>query len=234
MPVTLSPFEIEALLLSLKAALWGTGLALPFAAALAVVMARKNFPGKFFVDGLIHLPLVVPPVAVGYLLLLLLGRRGLLGESLDQWFGLSFAFNWKGAALAAAVMGFPLMVRAIRLAVEAIDPMLEKAARTLGATPVHMRLKVTLPLAGRGLLAGAILGFARALGEFGATITFVANIPGETRTLPLALYSALQMPGGEWAGLRLVILSLLLAGAALAAVDLLDRLFRARAASAPG
>ena len=225
---TLSDIEIEALLLSLRVAFWAMACSLPLGIAAAWVLARCNFPGKSVFDVIVHLPLVVPPVVVGYLLLMLLGRQGPLGGWLHDVFGITVAFTWKGAAVAAAVMAFPLVVRAIRLSIEAVDRGLEAAARTLGAGPVGVFFTVTLPLAGSGIVAGAILGFARSLGEFGATITFVSNIPGETRTLPLALFSEVQSPGGEEAALRLAALSVALAFAALAASELLARRLRRR------
>jgi molybdate transport system permease protein len=207
--------EAQALALSLKVATVATAVGLPFAVAAAHVLARKSFPGKQLFNGLVHLPLVLPPVVTGYILLLAFGRHGPLGAVFEQVFGLTFIFRWTGAALAAGTMGFPLMVRAIRLAIEAVDPKLEQAAATLGATRPWVFVTVTLPLILPGILAGAVLGFARALGEFGATITFVSNIPGQTRTLPLAIYSELQVPGGDAAALRLVIIATVLAMAAL-------------------
>jgi molybdate transport system permease protein len=226
----LSPAETEALLLSLRVALWSVAVSLPVGLATAWLLARCAFPGKFLVNGLVHLPLVVPPVVVGYLLLVLFGRQGPLGRLLEGWFGLTVAFTWRGAALAAAVMGFPLMVRAIRLSLETVDRGLEAAARTLGAGPAWVFLTITLPLIAPGVVTGVILAFARSLGEFGATITFVSNIPGETRTLPLALYTATQVPGGEAAAARLAVLSIALAFAALIASELLARRVTARLA----
>ena len=227
---TLTAVETEALLLSLRVAFWAMTCSLPLGIAAAWLLARCEFPGKAVLDTVIHLPLVVPPVVVGYLLLVLLGRQGPLGGWLYDVFGITIAFTWKGAAVAAAVMAFPLVVRAIRLSIEAVDRRLESAARTLGAGPVAVFFTVTLPLAGSGIVAGAILGFARSLGEFGATITFVSNIPGETRTLPIALYSFTQVPGGEAAALRLVLVSVALAFAALLASEFLARRLRARIA----
>ncbi len=215
--------ELEALGLSLRVAFWCMVLSLPLGLAMAWLLARREFPGKHLVNGLVHLPLVLPPVAVGYLLLLLLGRHGPLGAFLYDAFGITVAFTWKGAAIASAVMGFPLMVRAIRLSLESVDRGLEAAARTLGASPWRVFVSVTLPLASPGILTGAILAFARSLGEFGATITFVSNIPGETRTLPLAIYTLSQTPDGDAGALRLVILSFLLAMAALVASEMLAR-----------
>lgn len=226
MPI--SDLEREALALSLRVAFWSVTCSLPAGLAVAWLLARRDFPGKTLVNGLVHLPLVLPPVAVGYLLLLLLGRNGPLGRALYDAFGITLPFTWQGAALAAAVMAFPLMVRAIRLSLDAVDRRLEAAARTLGATPLSVFLTVTLPLSTPGILVGALLAFARSLGEFGATITFAANIPGETRTLPLALYSLTQTPGGEAAALRLALLSVLLSLAALALSEIAARRLRAR------
>lgn len=211
----LQPAEMEALALSLKVASVAMVVSLPIAIIVAHLMARHEFRGKSLVDGLIHAPLVLPPVVVGYLLLVTLAPTGAMGGWLLDTFGISLAFNWKGAALAAAVMAFPLVVRAVRLSIEATDPRLERAARTLGAGPVRAFMTITLPLAAPGLLTGALLGFARALGEFGATVTFVSNIPGLTQTLPLALYSAAERPGGEASALRLMALSLAIAILAL-------------------
>lgn len=224
----LTPLELEALLLSIKVGFWATLLSLPFGLGAAWLLARCEFPGKGLLNGLIHLPLVLPPVVVGYFLLLLLGRNGPLGRALEAAFGFTLPFTWQGAALAAAVMAFPLMVRAIRLSLDAVDRKLEAAARTLGARPPGVFLAVTLPLTAPGILVGTFLAFARSLGEFGATITFAANIPGETRTLPLALYAVLQQPGGEAAALRFAILSVLVSLAALAASELLARRLKAR------
>ena len=192
-----------ALLLSAKVAFWSVLVSLPVAIAVAHLLARRDFFGKTLVDACVHLPLVLPPVVVGFFLLLLFGRQGPIGSWLEQWFGVSFAFRWTGAALAAAVMGFPLMVRAIRLAIEAIDRRLEAAAATLGASPWRVFVTITLPLAVPGITTGILLAFARSLGEFGATITFVANIPGETQTLPLAIYTYTQVPGGDAQALQL-------------------------------
>jgi molybdate transport system permease protein len=222
----LSALEQEALGLSLRVASVSVLVSLPFGLLMAWVLARREFFGKTLVNGLVHLPLVLPPVVVGYLLLLLLGREGPLGGFLYNVFGITVAFTWKGAAVAAGVMAFPLMVRAMRLSLELVDQRLEAAARTLGAGRFDVFVTVTLPLMSPGILAGAILAFARSLGEFGATITFVANIPGETRTLPLALYSLVQTPGGEAGALRLVLLSVLLALVALGASEILARRLR--------
>lgn len=211
----LTAAESEALLLSLRVALWSVTLGLPLAIAVAALLARGTFPGKPLLDGLVHLPLVLPPVVTGYLLLLLLGRRGPLGAWLAETFDLVLAFRWTGAVVAAAVMSFPLMVRPIRLSIEAIDRRLEDAASTLGAGRLLIFITITLPLALPGILAGAVLGFAKSLGEFGATITFVSNIPGETRTLPSAIYTLTQTPGGEAAALRLVLIAVALSLLAL-------------------
>ncbi len=204
--------------LSLRVAVACVLASLPPAVALGWLLARRDFPGKFLLDGLCHLPLVLPPVVTGYLLLRLFGRRGLLGPLLDG-LGLSLVFDWKGAALASAVVAFPLSLRAVRLAIEDVDPRLEGVARTLGAGPVRAFFTVTLPLAASGLWVGALLAFARSLGEFGATITFVANIPGQTRTIPLAIYTSLNQPGGEEAALRLVGVSVAVSLAALLASE---------------
>ncbi len=219
----LTPLEREALALSLRVAFWSMALSLPPGLLTAWLLARRDFYGKTLLNGLVHLPLVLPPVVVGYILLVLLGRRGALGAWLYDSFGVTLAFAWQGAALAAGVMAFPLMVRAMRLSLEAVDRRLEAAAQTLGAGPLEVFLTITLPLMSPGILTGAILGFARSLGEFGATITFVSNIPGETRTLPLALYSLIQTPGGEAGALRLTLLAVILALAALAASEVLAR-----------
>ncbi len=223
----LSPLESEALSLSLRVAFWSVLCSLPPGIALAWLLARREFYGKPLLDAVIHLPLVVPPVVVGYVLLLLFSRSGPIGGLLDRAFGLTLAFTWQGAALAAAIMGFPLMVRAIRLSYEAIDPRLEQAARTLGAARLDVFATVTLPLLANGIIAGLVLAFARSLGEFGATIVFVSSIPGETRTLPLALYGLAQTPGGEAGAMRLAIIAALLALAAMLASSWLARRFAA-------
>ena len=223
-----SPLELEALALSLRVALWSVLFSLPVGLFVAWLLARRTFFGKGALNAIVHLPLVLPPVVVGYLLLVLLGREGPLGQALYRLFGVSLPFTWQGAALAAAVMAFPLMVRAMRLSLETVDRRLEAAARTLGARPFEVFLTVTLPLTAPGILVGALLGFARSLGEFGATITFAANIPGETRTLPLALFSMTQTPGGDVQALRLAALSVLLSLAALAASEYTARRLRAR------
>jgi len=221
--MALSSLEMEALRLSLQVALWAIGVSLPLGIAMAWVLARKTFPGRILLDGIIHLPLIVPPVVVGYLLLVIMGRRGLVGAWLWDTFQISIAFSWQGAAAAAGVMAFPLLIRSIRQELEAVDPKLEQAACTLGARPFVVFVTVTLPLIVPGILTGTILAFARCLGEFGATITFVSNIPGETRTLPLALYTAVQSPGGEGAALRLVMISVALALGALITSEYLTR-----------
>ena len=220
---SLTPLENEAVILSLRVAFWAVLWSLPLGIFTAWLLARRDFFGKTLVNGLVHLPLIVPPVVVGYLLLIVLGRRGVLGAWLHDWFGITVAFTWKGAAVAAAVMAFPLMVRAIRLSLDLVDRRLEQAARTLGAGPIRVFFTVTLPLTLPGILTGTILAFARSLGEFGATITFVSNIPGETRTLPLALYTLTQSPGGEAGAVRLVVIAVVLALAALMASEVLAR-----------
>lgn len=211
----LTPEELEALKLSLRVAFWSVLVSLPLAIAVAHVLARSIFPGKTLVDAIVHLPLVLPPVVVGYVLLLTFGRRGPIGSLLDDWFGIVVAFRWTGAALAAGIMGFPLMVRAIRLSFETVDRKLEAAARTLGAGRAAVFATITLPLALPGIVTGMLLSFARSLGEFGATITFVSNIPGETRTLPLAIYTYTQTSAGDAAAMRLSIVAVLLSLAAL-------------------
>lgn len=220
---SLGPQEWTAIMLSLRVALVATLAALPVAIWVAYILARKTFPGRQFLNGLVHLPLVLPPVVTGYLLLVLFGQQGAIGGQLYDIFGISFAFRWTGAALAAAIMAFPLMVRAIRLGFEAVDPGLEDAAATLGASRWRVMFTVTLPLVLPGILAGGILGFAKALGEFGATITFVAAIPGQTQTIPTAIYGLLQVPGEEPAVLGLVIVSVVLAMGALLVSEWLAR-----------
>ena len=218
--------EWQAVGLSLQVAALALAIVLPVAVALAWLLARKRFPGRVLVDALVHLPLVMPPVVTGYLLLVLLGRQGAVGQFLDETFGIVFAFRWTGAAVAAGVMALPLIVRPLRLAFETVDPRLEQAAATLGAGPVRVFLTVTLPLALPGLIAGAILGFAKSLGEFGATITFVSNIPGETRTLSLAIQTLLEIPGREDAALRLTLIAVVLSIGALVASELVVRRLR--------
>ncbi len=217
-----------AVLLSLRVALVATLCALPLAIWVAHVLARRDFWGKQVLNGLVHLPLVLPPVVTGYLLLVVFGGNGVIGGWLAQTFGITLAFRWTGAALAAAIMAFPLMVRAIRLGIEAVDPGLEEAAATLGASRMRIFATITLPLIAPGVLAGAVLGFAKALGEFGATITFVAAIPGQTQTIPSAIYGLLQVPGQEGAVVALVIVSIALAMGALIASEWLARRVRAR------
>jgi molybdate transport system permease protein len=219
----LSPTEWQAVALSLRVAFWATVISLPLGIWVAWLLARREFPGKQVLNGLVHLPLILPPVVTGYLLLITFGRRGYVGQFLDQWFGIVLAFRWTGAVLAAAVMAFPLMVRAIRLAFEAVDPKLEQAAGTLGASPAWVFVTVTLPSILPGVLAGAVLAFAKAMGEFGATITFVSNIPGETQTLPSAIYAFLQVPGGDGQAFRLVIVSIVVAMGALIASEWIGR-----------
>lgn len=223
MNLNLTPLEWEALGLSLKVATWATVVSLPVGVAVAWILARLRFPGHSVLNGIVHLPLVLPPVVVGYALLITMGRGGVVGSWLYDSFGISLAFTWKGAALAAAVMAFPLMVRAMRLSLESVNPGLEQAARTLGASPLRVFFTITLPLMLPGIVTGAVLAFARALGEFGATITFVSNIPGETRTLPIALFTFTQVPGGEQSAVRLAVLAVVVALAALMASEFLAR-----------
>jgi molybdate transport system permease protein len=219
---------MQALSLSLRVSGWAVIVSLPVGILVAWVLARLHFPGKSIVDGFIHLPLVLPPVVTGYLLLVLLGKNGLIGSVLYKYLGIVLAFNWKGAVLAAAVMSFPLLVRAVRLSLESVDQGLEAAARTLGAGPVRVFFTVTLPLMVPGIITGLILAFARSLGEFGATITFVSNIRGQTQTMPLALYTLTQVPDGEAGAMRLCILSVVIAMAALICSEMLARRFAAR------
>jgi molybdate transport system permease protein len=224
----MSEAEWQIIGLSLKVAGSALGWILLPGVALAWLLARREFPGKALLDGLLHLPLVLPPVVVGYLLLVALGRRGFLGQWLDHWFGVTLPFTWQGAAVAAGVMAFPLLVRAIRLSLEAVDVRLEAAAATLGAGRLKVFFTITLPLCVPGLLTGAVLAFARALSEFGATITFASNIPGETRTLPLALYSVLQTPGQEAAAARLSLIAIVIAMLSLLVSEWLARLAKRR------
>ncbi|MFE1598336.1 molybdate ABC transporter permease subunit [Methylobacterium sp. ID0610] len=218
--LALTPDEWSALRLSLQVASVATLASLIPGLLVALLLARGSFRGRSLIDGLVHLPLILPPVVTGYLLLLAFGRRGLFGAALAE-VGIVFAFRWTGAALACAVMGFPLMVRAMRLSIEAVDPKLEQAAATLGARPLAVFLIVTLPLALPGILAGSVLAFAKAMGEFGATITFVSNIPGETQTLPSAIYALTQAPGGESGAMRLTLISIVVSLAALLASEAL-------------
>ena len=219
----LGPEGFAAMRLSIWVSLWATALSLPLALWVAHLLARKRFLGREVLNIVVHLPLVLPPVVTGYLLLVTFGRRAPLGQFLQESFGLILAFKWTGAALAAAIMGFPLMVRAIRLALENVDPKLEEAAATLGASRLRIYLTVTLPLMWPGVIAGAVLAFAKAIGEFGATITFVSNIPGQTQTLPSAIYALLQIPGEEPLAFRLVIVSTAIAVLALVASEILAR-----------
>ena len=228
----LTPEDWRAVALSLRVSFWATLVSLPLGIAVAYVLARYRFWGRQLLNGLVHLPLILPPVVTGYLLLLTFGRKGAVGAFLEQAFGLVFAFRWTGAALAAAVMAFPLMVRAIRMAIEAVDPRLEAAAGTLGASRAWVFVTVTLPLILPGIVAGAILGFAKAMGEFGATITFVANIPGQTQTLPSAIYAYLQVPGGDEAAFRLVLVAIAIAMLALLLSEWVGRSVARRIAGA--
>lgn len=230
----LSPAEWQALALSLKVASVAVFASLPLAIPLGWLLASRQFAGKFVVETLINLPLALPPVVTGYLLLVLFGRRGVFGEALENMLGIRFVFNWKGAALAAAIVSFPLMVRPIRQAFAAIDSRLLHAARTLGAGPVDAFLSVALPLARPGILSGAVLSWARSMGEFGATIMIAGNIPGETRTMPLMIYSLMETPGGMERSVRLVLASIAIAAAALAIGELLDARGRRKLAGATG
>ena len=218
----LGPEEWRAVALSLQVSFWATLVSLPLGILTAYALARLDFPGKQLLNGIVHLPLILPPVVTGYLLLLGFGTRGPVGSILAE-FGIVFAFRWTGAALAAGVMAFPLMVRAIRLSIEAVDPKLEQASSTLGASPAWVFLTVTLPMTLPGIIAGAILAFAKAMGEFGATITFVSNIPGQTRTIPSAIYAFLQVPGGEGSAMKLVIVSVIVAMGALLLSEVISR-----------
>ncbi|WP_182057507.1 molybdate ABC transporter permease subunit [Pantoea sp. ME81] len=228
----LSDPEWQAVFLSLKVSSVAVLFSLPFGIMMAWILARCRFPGKTLLDSVIHLPLVLPPVVVGYLLLIALGRRGFIGEWLYDWFGFTFAFSWQGAVLASAVMAFPLMVRAIRLALEAVDTKLEQAARTLGAGRWRVFFTITLPLTLPGIIVGTVLAFARSLGEFGATITFVSNIPGETRTIPSAMFTLIETPGAEGTAARLCVVAIALALLSLVASELLARWGRKRLGAA--
>ena len=219
----MSAEEAGIVLLSLKVSFVAVAAVLPLAFLLAFLLARGRFPGRVLLDAIVHLPLVLPPIVTGWVLLILFGRTGPVGGWLERWLGVTLMFRWTGAALAAAVMALPLMVRAIRLSIEAVDVRLESAARTLGASQWRVFATITVPLALPGVMAGLVLGFARSLGEFGATITFVSNVPGETQTLPLAIYSALQQPGGEAVVTRLAIVSAALSLAALVASEMIVR-----------
>ncbi|MCW2478215.1 molybdate ABC transporter permease subunit [Candidatus Symbiopectobacterium sp. NZEC135] len=224
----LTDYEWQAIELSLKVSITAVIFSLPLGILAAWVLVRCRFPGKSLLDSIIHLPLVLPPVVIGYLLLIGMGKKGVIGQWLYEWFGLSFSFSWRGAALASAVIAFPLMVRAIRLALEAVDTRLELAARTLGANPWRVFLTITLPLSFPGIVAGTVLAFARSLGEFGATITFVSNIPGETRTIPSAMYTLIQTPGAEADAARLCVIAILLSMASLLLSEWLTRWGRKR------
>lgn len=220
---SLTPAEWTALALSLKVSSVAVIVSLPVGIWVAAILARGRMPGRWLLNALVHLPLILPPVVTGYALLLAFGRRGWVGQYLDQWFGFTFAFQWTGAALAAGVMSFPLMVRAIWLAIEAVDPKLEQAAATLGASRVSVFFTVTLPLILPGIIAGMIIAFAKAMGEFGATITFVSNIPGRTQTLPSAIYAFLQSPGQEFEAARLAMVSVAVSVGALLLSELIAR-----------
>ncbi len=224
----LTDYEWAALLLSLKVAGYATVWLLPIGILLAWLLARSSFVGKGLIDSLVHLPLVLPPVVVGYLLLISMGRKGWLGQWLYQVFGISFSFSWRGAVLACMVIALPLMVRSIRLSLESVDRKLEQAARTLGASPVRVFFTITLPLTLPGILTGVMLAFARSLGEFGATISFVSNIPGETQTIPLAMFTFLETPGSEMQAARLCVISIAIALGSLFASEWLSRRIKQR------
>lgn len=224
----LSDYELTALRLSLKVAAYAVVWLLPVGVILGWVLARKEFVGKSVLDSLIHLPLVLPPVVIGYLLLISMGRRGVIGSWLYDWFGVSFSFSWRGAVLACVVVSLPLMVRAIRLSVESIDTKLEQAAKTLGASPIKVFFTITLPLTLPGVITGVMLAFARSLGEFGATISFVSNIPAETQTIPLAMFTFLETPGEEMAAARLCIISIVIALLSLLTSEWVSRRVRRR------
>lgn len=220
----LSNDEWTAILLSLRVSVVAMLASLPFGIGVALLLARGRFWGKSLLNGFVHLPLILPPVVTGFILLILFGRRGPIGSFLDQYFGIVFSFRWTGAALACAVMAFPLMVRSIRLSIEAVDRKLEEAAGTLGASPLWVFMTITLPLTLPGIIAGMILSFAKAMGEFGATITFVSNIPGETQTLSAAIYSFTQVPGGDAGALRLTLVAVAISMVALLASEFLSRI----------
>jgi molybdate transport system permease protein len=224
----LTPEELSALYLSAKVAIFATAVSLPFAVGLAWMLARYDFRFKFFIEASLQLPMVLPPVVMGYLLLITFGTQGWIGRYLYDWFDIRLAFNWKGAVIASMIMAFPLMVQPIKLAFQLVDHRLEQAAATLGAKPWQVFLSISLPLASSGVLMGSILCFSRSLGEFGATMTFVGNIPDETRTIPLAIYSLIQQPGGEAGAARLVVLSIALAFAALIANFWISQRYRAK------
>ncbi len=221
--MTLSPEELTAMFLSLKVAATAVAFSVPVGVAVAYLLSRGAFFGRALLNGIVYLPLILPPVVTGYLLLLTFGRKGAIGAFFDQWFGLVFSFRWTGAALAAGVMGFPLLVRSIRLSLDNVDRRLEAAASTLGASRPWVFVTVTLPLIVPGIVAGAVLAFAKAMGEFGATITFVSNIPGETQTLASAIYTYTQVPGGEFAAMRLTLVSIVISLGAVIASELLAR-----------
>jgi molybdate transport system permease protein len=227
----LSDYEVTALLLSLKVSSVAVLFSLPLGIVCAWILARTEFPGKSLFDSLIHLPLVLPPVVIGYVLLISMGRQGAIGAVLYDWFGLSFSFSWRGAALAAAIVSFPLMVRAIRLSFESVDIRLEQAARTLGSSRLRVFFTITLPLTLPGIISGMVLAFARSLGEFGSTITFVSNIPGETRTIPLAMYSFIQTPGAEHEAARLCVIAIVIAVLSLTASQWLAKKAQLRTAT---
>lgn len=227
----LSDYEVTALLLSLKVSSVAVLFSLPLGIICAWILARCEFPGKSLFDSFIHLPLVLPPVVVGYILLISMGRQGSIGAVLYDWFGWSFSFSWRGAALAAAIVSFPLMVRAIRLSFESVDTRLEQAARTLGSNRLRVFFTITLPLAFPGIVSGMVLAFARSLGEFGSTITFVSNIPGETRTIPLAMYSFIQTPGAEHEAARLCVIAIVIAVLSLTASQWLAKKAQQRVTS---
>ncbi|WP_148300789.1 molybdate ABC transporter permease subunit [Shewanella marina] len=229
--MVLTDYEVTALLLSLKVASVAVIASLPFGIFCAWVLARLEFRGKSIVDSIIHLPLVLPPVVVGYLLLVSMGKKGLIGHYLYAWFGISFSFSWRGAALAAAVVSFPLMVRAIRQSIEAVDIRLEQAARTLGSGKWRVFFTITLPLMSPGIVSGMIIAFARSLGEFGSTITFVSNIPGQTQTIPLAMFSFIETPGAEYQAMRLCVISVVIALMSLMASQWLTKKAQQRTAS---
>ncbi|EOW2076315.1 molybdate ABC transporter permease subunit [Vibrio mimicus] len=224
----LTDYEWAALVLSLKVAGYATLWLLPIGVVLAWVLARTSFVGKGFIDSLVHLPLVLPPVVIGYLLLISMGRQGFIGQWLYQVFGLSFSFSWRGAVLACMVIALPLMVRSIRLSLESVDQKLEQAARTLGASPLRVFFTITLPLTLPGILTGVMLAFARSLGEFGATISFVSNIPGETQTIPLAMFTFLETPGSEMEAARLCVISIVIALGSLFTSEWLSRRMKHR------
>ncbi|MGD8231759.1 molybdate ABC transporter permease subunit [Vibrio sp. TRT 1302] len=220
----LTEYEYQALLLSLKVALFAIIWLIPMGIGIAWVLARKQFVGKSVVDSLVHLPLVLPPVVIGYLLLISMGRQGFIGQWLYQQFDIVFSFSWKGAVLACIVVSLPLMVRSIRLSLESVDVKLEQAAATLGASPVRIFFTITLPLTIPGIITGTMLSFARSLGEFGATISFVSNIPGETQTIPLAMYNFIETPGSETEAMRLCIISIAIALSSLMVSEWLSRI----------